>query len=412
MNKDVEVPPKVLPIFKSKKRNIVMYGGRGGSKSWAVAIALIVKAMTKRNQIILCTREVQNTIEDSVLSLLAKIIQNLNLNHIFDIQKNRIYCKNGSRFIFKGLSHKITGVKSTEGVNYCWIEEAQSVSQKSIDILWPTVRNNNSQFFVTFNPETEDDPIYRRFVTGNREDTLLIKVNYLDNPYFPDVLRKEMEWDKQYDYDKYLHVWEGNPKTITDACVFKGKFVVDMFNTHEGVDFYYGADWGFANDPTCLIRCYVYDNCLYIDYEAYGVGVEIDEIPQLFDSIPQARRNKIVADNQRSDTISYLNRKGFIIKPSRKGKNSIKDGIEFIKKFKKIYIHERCKNTAYEFMSYSYKIDKLTEEILPIIVDKYNHCIDAIRYSLEGLRRGYSQRYEPTGVKMQDLFSKNKRLKF
>ena len=388
MDVDITLPKKLLPILTTDKRNIVLYGGRGGAKSWAVATALIIKSLQKSNQIILCCREVQNSIMDSVHSVLVQTIERMKLEPFFNITDKKIECKNGSKFIFKGLYRNITGIKSTEGIDYCWVEESQTISQESIDLLVPTIRKPDSQLFFTFNPDQESDPIYNRFVKSERKDTLLIKINYDENPFFPEVLEKEMLYDKEFNFDKYLHVWEGECKALTDACIFKGKFTVQEFNTPKDAHFYYGADFGFSNDPSTLIRSFIKDDCLYIDYEAGGVGIEFEELAGLWDSIPGSREHKIVADNSRPDTISYMSRQGFYVRGSRKGKNSIEDGIEFIRSFRMIYIHPRCKNTLYEFKSYSYKQDKLTEEILPVIVDKDNHYIDALRYSLEDIRRG------------------------
>lgn len=384
---NINIPTKLLPMFTSTKRYIVTYGGRGGSKSWVIAIFLILKAVEKKGLIILCTREVQNTIKDSVHRLLKDTIERLGMERLFDVKRDEIMCKNGSKFIFKGLRHNMNEIKSTEGIDYCWIEEAQSISRDSLDVLVPTVRKDGSQFLISFNPSDDSDPIYTDFVLSDRNNALVININYFDNPFFPDVLREEMEYDREYNYDKYLHVWEGETKAVTDACIFKGKFRIDSFETHQGVQFYYGADWGFSQDPSCIIRCYVHDGCLYIDQEAGGVGVEMEELPRLWDIIPGSREHKVVADNARPETISYMNSKGFHVKSSKKGKGSIEDGIEFIRSFKTVVVHERCINTAYEFKSYSYKKDRLTNEILKIIIDKDNHYIDALRYSLEDLRK-------------------------
>lgn len=402
----MKAPKKLKPIATTDKRNIVLYGGRGGGKSWVVGMVLILKALEKPNQIILCTREIQNTIQDSVHSVLVGAIERLGLTNVYDITDKKIECKNGSKFIFKGLYRNIQGIKSTEGIDYCWIEEAQTVSQDSINLLWPTVRKPGSQFFITFNPDQESDPIYQRFITVDRPDTLKIKINYDDNPFFPDVLRHEMLYDKEYNYDKYLHVWEGECKNVTDTCIFKGKFTIQDFKTPKGMHFYYGADFGFSQDPSAVIRCFINDDNLYIDYEAGGVGVEIDELPALWDSLPGIREHKVVFDNSRPDTGSYLKRQGFIVSPSRKGKNSIEDGIEYIRSFKMVYIHTRCKNTAYEFKAYSYKQDKQTNEILPVIVDKDNHYIDALRYALEDARKGRIGPYSPSKVSLNDLMKR------
>lgn len=393
---DIAFPEKLVPFVDSNRRFNVAYGGRGGAKSWAFSKIVILKAYQKK-KLVLCTREVQNTIRDSVYKLLCDMIERLGLSSFFDISRDTIIGKNGSKFIFRGLKHNISEIKSMEGVDICWIEEGQNISRESLDVLVPTLRKEGSQFYICFNPDNENDPIYQDFVAEGMHNSLVVKINYNDNPFFPDVLLEQMEWEKKHNYDKFQHIWEGNVRSISDACIFKGKFTVESFEIPKDekgnpieVDFYYGADWGFSVDPAVLVRSFIYDDNLYVDYEAYGVGVDFDELPQLFDTIPESRNNKIVADNSRPDTISYVNKKGFVVRGSRKGKNSIKDGIEFIRKFKKVIIHPRCKNTKYEFESYSYKRDKITNEILPIIVDKDNHIIDALRYSLEDIRRGSS----------------------
>ncbi|UCF13241.1 MAG: PBSX family phage terminase large subunit [Thermoplasmatales archaeon] len=373
MIKEIQFPSKIIPFVTSDKRYNVLRGGRGSSKSWSISDIFIIKALREKC-ILLCTREIQKTIKDSVHTLLSNSIERLEVSDKFKINKDGIYCTNGSRFIFKGLRHDIEEIKSTEGVMYCWVSEAETMSQDSLDVLIPTIRTEGSQIWVDYNPKRDNAPVDVAFYQTKRDDCLIETINYYDNPFFPEVLRKEMEWDKQNNYDKYRHVWLGEYKNISDACVFKDKFVVGHFETHSDVEFYYGADWGFSNDPATLVRCYEYDDNLYIDYEAYGVGIELDEYEQFYDQIPGARDHLIIADNSRPDTISFLKRKGFNIKGSDKGKGSIEDGIEFIKKFKKVIIHPRCKNTIYEFENYSYKKDRLTGEILNIILDKDNHC--------------------------------------
>lgn len=388
MENNIDVPSKLLPIFNSTKRYNIIYGGRGGSKSWTIALSLLIKSLNGKC-LILCTREIQNSIKDSVHRLLSETIYAHGWDSLFDIQKDKIIClRTGAEFIFKGLRHNISEIKSTEGIDHCWIEEAHSISRDSLNILVPTIRKENSQFWIIFNPDSEDDPVYGDFVKNTHPDSLVIKINYDENPFFPEVLRKEMEYDKEFNYDKYLHVWEGQIKQLTDACIFNGKFTVQNFETPTDIEFYYGADWGFSNDPTAGIRCFIKDRTLYIDYEVGGTGIDLDELPQLFDLLPDSRDNMIVADSSRPDTISYMNKNGFVFRASKKGKNSIEDGIEFLKSFKMIVIHERCQNTIYEFKSYSYKKDRHTDEILPIIVDKDNHWVDALRYATERLRKG------------------------
>jgi phage terminase large subunit len=364
----------------------VFYGGRGSGKSFSVARALILIA-SRATVRVLCCREIQNSIRDSSYQLLKDMVQRLGLESQFVFTDQEIRCPaTGSRFIFKGLLRNEQSVKSTEGIDICWVEEAQTVSEASWEVLIPTIRKPYSEIWITFNPLHADDPTTQRFIEHAPPEAYVRKVNYDENPYFPEELRKELEWDKAHDFEKYLHIWEGYPRTISDAQIFKGRYVVEDFpdDLWEKADrLFFGADFGFAKDPSTLVRCFIYENRLYIDYEAYGVGVEIDELPELYRSVPGADKWPIKADCARPETISYLaNRSGFDISAADKWQGSIEDGIAYLKSFEKIVIHPRCKHTADEFRLYSYKTDRLTQEVLPVILDKNNHVIDGLRYAL------------------------------
>lgn len=376
-----ELPEKLLFLISEEKRYKVAYGGRGSGKSWSVARCLILLAMRSKVRI-LCTRQLQTSIKDSVHKLLCDSIDAMGLSKYFDITRDTIRCHNGSEFIFKGLQNQTNEIKSIEGINYCWVEEAQSVSEDSWNILIPTIRQENSEIWVTFNPDREEDATFQRFVAHNPPDSTVQLVNYNDNPWFPDVLRKEMEYDKEVDYGKYEHIWLGKTVIDTEAQVYHGKFELKEFETPDGVTFFYGADWGFANDPTAVVRCFILDQCLYIDYETGGVGVEFEELPALFDVIPEIRKWEIRADSARPETISYMARQSFNIKACPKWKGSVEDGIEYIRGFRRIYVHPRCKRTYEEFKFYSYKQDRNTGDVLPIVLDKDNHYMDALRYAL------------------------------
>lgn len=664
----------------SPARYKIYYGGRGGAKSWAFARALLIIAL-QRPVRVLCARELQNSIADSVHKLLSDQIWSLGLQHRFHVTKTSITSTNGSEFLFKGLRHNAAEIKSLEGVDICWTEEAQSVSKESWDLLIPTIRKQDSEIWISFNPGRPDDETYKRFVLSPPENAIVKKVGYRENPWFPDVLRKEMEFCRRTDPDAFRHVWEGEPRVLTNAQIFRKRYVIEPFDTPPDARFYHGADWGFsclvgdtvvptdkgekllkdiqagdrvltregyktvihsqsrgikkvyavdcgykntiiatedhriftadgwrqvkdlreteklcvmkssltarfirgiltastqtittgnmgenvnmkyfterygnstmekslmvalstiltatrlitalktscvslkasiqkfttkitsvvfqkgkcrsledsmgiqnktgttaerkhlkqrkndvgfasnverhsslqtyiknsalqrventktqgtvkentlanvaekfllhlltklespalknvpinlqsrgerevfditvengeyfANgvlvhncDPTTLVRCFIVDNVLYIDQEAYGVGVELDETAQLFDSVPTARKWPIKADCARPETISYMRRQGFNISAAKKWAGSVEDGISVIKSFAKIVIHPRCKHVIDEFNLYSYKVDKVTQEVLPVIVDAHNHCIDSIRYAL------------------------------
>ena len=381
----VTFPTAYKELFRPHRYK-VYYGGRGGGKSWQFARALILLGYDHKLRI-LCTREIQRSISDSVHKLLTEQIDALGLNYFYAITRDSIKGANGTEFIFKGLHANSQEIKSTEGVDICWIEEAMSVSEDSWAVLIPTIRKEGSEIWVTFNPDSEKDPVYQRFLVNGASDAYIRKINYDENPYFPDVLRKEMEWLKSRDYQAYLHIWEGEVKRHSNALVFGDYFKVEEFDTPARTRFYHGADWGFANDPTTLIRCFIDGKRLYIDREAWGVGVEIDKTPALFDKIDTARRWPIKADCARPETISYMRRQGFKVSAAKKWAGSIEDGIEFLKTFE-IVVHPRCKHTIDELNHYSYKIDKQTGDILPVIVDSWNHCLDALRYSMDGLING------------------------
>ena len=206
-----------------------------------------------------------------------------------------------------------------------------------------------------------------------------------DNPHLPATLEAERLYMLKVDPEAYQHVWGGDCRTISDAVIFRGRFEIDAFDDPiEGTRLYYGADWGFSTDPTALVRCFILDDCLYVDHEAYGQGIELDALAELFEQVPGSKAWPISADNSRPETISHVRRKGFNINAAPKWPGSVEDGLAVLKGFRKIIIHERCRHTAEEFRLYSYKTDRLTRDILPIIVDKHNHCIDGLRYALAG----------------------------
>lgn len=384
--KRIKIPRAFKGLSAKGKRYKVFYGGRGSGKSWACARVLLAMGFAKPIRI-LCAREFQRSISDSVHKLLGEQLDDMGLGGFYEVTRDAIRGLNGTEFIFKGLRANPQEIKSMEGVDICWVEEAQAVSSESWDILIPTIRKENSEIWITFNPLDETDPTFQRFVKNLPDNAIVRKVNYDENPYFPDVLRAEMEWLKKRDYESYLHIWEGECRKISNALVFGGRFKVESFETPANARFYQGCDWGFAADPTTLVRCFVEGRKLYIDREAWGIGVEIDQTPALFDSVETARKWPIKADCARPETISYMRRQGFNVTAAKKWQGSVEDGIEFLKTFD-IVVHPRCKHMIDEFNRYSYKQDKQTGDILPIIVDADNHLCDSLRYAMDGLIKG------------------------
>ena len=381
--------PKIRELIQSRERYKVAYGGRGSGKSYGVAQFMIAAGLTETTRI-LCTKETQNSLADSALAIMKRVIMENDLVDHFQTTKTGLYCTtSGTEYVFRGLQRP-ERIKSLEGIKYCWVEEATKVPREAWDILIPTIRADDSEIWVTFNPDMADDPTYQMFVASPRDDARVVKINYDDNRYLTDALRHEMEWARRYDNDKYLHVWEGELRNISDAQVFAHKWRTANFDTPEDATFYYGADWGFSQDPTVLVRCYIHDDRLFVDHEAFGVGVDIDDTPGMFGAVPGARDWMITADSARPETISYMRKAGYKMRGAKKGPGSVEDGVQFIRGFKEIIIHERCKHSADEFKLYSYKRDRLTGDLLPTLDDKHNHCIDALRYALEAVMRQYS----------------------
>ncbi|MCH5277749.1 MAG: PBSX family phage terminase large subunit [Desulfovibrionaceae bacterium] len=393
---DIEIPAKLAPLYRPARYK-VFYGGRGGAKSWGFARALLVLALTRRMRI-LCAREFQVSIADSVHRLLCDQISELKLSASFTITRTQISALNGSEFIFKGIRHNAQEIKSLEGVDVCWVEEAQSVSRESWDLLIPTIRKQGSEIWISFNPGLPDDETYQRFVLNPPEGAVVVKVGWEDNPWLPDTLRAEKDYCLSADPEAYAHIWGGEPRVVSDAQVFKGRYEVTPFETPPDARFFHGADWGFAQDPTALVRMFIKDECLYIDAEAWGTGVELDELPALFDSIPTARTWPIKADGARPETISHMARKGFRISAAKKWAGSVEDGVALLKGFRRIHIHPRCRHCADEFRLYSYKVDKNNGDVLPILVDAHNHCIDAARYALDGYVKSAPLNISPAAV--------------
>ena len=387
------IPPKLLFFAYEKKRYKIAKGGRGSAKSETIARSLVSLAMQKPLKI-LCTRAFQNSITDSVHSLLARIIRSNNLDHFFKINQHNITAINGSQFIFSGLQ-KIDSLKSIDQIDICWIEEASTVTKSNFEKLSPSIRKVGSEIWISFNPEFQDDYIYQTFC-ANKPDSyesksvILQTVNWQDNPFFNDTLEQERQLCLKNRPDDYDHIWEGGLKTISEAQIFKNKYEVKEFETPAAQEctwsrYFYGIDWGFAKDPTVLIRAFIKDGCLWVDQEVCGAEVDFKDLDKLFAKVPDYKRWLIKADNARPESISYCKKElNMNIEPVEKGKGSVEDGIEYLKSFNKIIIHPRCTNLIKEARLYCYKVDKHTEEVLPIVVKSNDHSWDALRYALEG----------------------------
>lgn len=393
----LQIPtPRVFAPLLEPSRYKGAHGGRGSGKSHFFAEMLVERCMLECTRAV-CIREVQKSLEQSVKRLIEDKIQVHGLGRYFDVLDTEIRAPYGGLIIFQGMqNHTAESIKSLEGYDIAWVEEAQSLSQLSLRLLRPTIRKPRSELWFTWNPDSETDPV-DELLRGAKKvpGSIVVEANWADNPWFPPELEQERLVDLARDPDAYDHIWEGGYQTISEAVIFRHRVSVESFGPPpEGTRIFFGADWGFANDPTALIRFWIKDDCLFIENEAFGHGVEIDETPALFDSVPGARAWPIKADSARPETISYMRRQGFQIAPAEKWPGSVEDGIAHMKGFKRIVVHERCTHIAKEFRLYSYKVDKKNGDVLPLIVDKFNHGIDAVRYGLDG----YIQRRGGLGV--------------
>jgi phage terminase large subunit len=211
--------PEALEFLWQPSRYKVAYGGRDGAKSWNIARTLITKAYANPLRI-LCARELQNSIKDSVHRLLSDQIAALGMSAAFDVQATSIKGRNGSEFLFEGLRYNVDKIKSLEGIDICWVEEAANVSKNRWSVLIPTIRKTGSEIWVSFNPLLETDETYKRFVKHPPPDCIVRKVTYKDNPWLNQVMRSEIEHLRATDPDGYLHVYEGNCRVTLEGAIY------------------------------------------------------------------------------------------------------------------------------------------------------------------------------------------------
>lgn len=381
---NVQLISKVRPLF-DPYRYKVLWGGRGGLKSWSIAKVLLLISMQRPIRV-LCTREFQNSIKESVFKLLEDQIEQLGMTHAFRITNSEITNVIGSQFIFTGLHNNVTKIKSMEGIDIVWCEEAETISEYSWSILIPTIRKPGSEIWISFNPFQEEDPTYQRFIANTPPNSFVQKLSWADNPWLSEEVIAEKDYLKSVDYDSYMYVWEGEFLKRTKSQIFWHKCeIADVTVKPEWDGPYYGLDWGFSTDPMRMVKCYVYDRVLYIKMEVDGIHTDIPQIPKIINSADsRAKLYKIRADSSRPELISYMRQSGFDkIIACKKGPGSIEAGIDFIRSFEKIVIDPSCVNTIEEAKLYKYKVDKHTGDVLPEVVDKFNHSWDAVRYALE-----------------------------
>lgn len=350
--------------------------------------------------IMLCAREhLVNLDESSMEEVKQAINAHSWLQAYYEVGEKFIRSRDGRiKYAFTGLRHNIMGIKSKARILRAWVDEAEQVSEKAWMNLIPTVRDEwaggHSEIWTSWNPESPDSATHRRFRSNPPENAKILEMNWRDNPWFPEVLNQERLLDMQNRPETYDHIWEGQFLVITDAQIFKDKFVVDEFEPEANWNGpYHGLDFGFSQSPNAATQSYVHNKVLYIRRESYHKKLELnDMVSVLARDIPRISMHVVRADAARPESISYLTNHGMPkVVACKKGPGSVEDGIEFMKSFDKIVIHPDCPNVARDFRLYSYKIDPLSGDILPIIVKAHDDTIDSIRYGLEPMIKGRSK---------------------
>lgn len=389
----IQLPPKLVPMFALERGAVQyrnMHGGRGSAKSFSAALMASVWGYAEPLRI-LCTREFQASIKESFhAELKAAIAAHPFLEAHYDVGVDYLRGANGTEFIFRGLRHSVNTIKSLAKIDLTIVEEAEDAPEASWLALEATVfRQPKSELWALWNPRLDGSPVDMRFRKHPPDNAVTVEMNWNDNPFFPaglDKLRRREQ--SRLDPATYAHVWDGAYLVNSAAQVFSGKWRVEEFEPKASWDGpYQGGDFGYAQDPTAAVRVYIHGDTLYVSHEAGGRAIELDAIAaRVKEQIPGYDDHLSRWDSASPGSISILTRSGL---PKAIGadkwQGSVDDGIRFLRAFREIVVHPRCVNTIGEMRLYSYKVDRLTGDILPVLVDANNHWIDAIRYSVSPL---------------------------
>ena len=296
---DLNLPEKLLPFCDPAPYKIA-YGGRGGGKSRTIAKLLVAKGVSKKC-LILCTRELQKSIADSVHRVLSNAIKEMGLNDFYDILNHKIVGKNGTEFIFYGLRNNASEIKSTEGITDCWCEEAEAITERSWDILIPTIREDNAEIWISFNPDDEMGETWQRFVVDPPKGAIVVQINYWDNKWFPPILRNQMEEMKRKNYQKYLHVWEGQPNADYDDSIVRPEWFDAAIDAHKKIPFEATGVRVVGFDPAddgSDAKAIAYRHGSVIEYiNQWSDGDISDAIPRAFDYADEKRAEYLVYDS-------------------------------------------------------------------------------------------------------------------
>jgi len=363
------------------------HGGRGGGKSHEFAARLVERHAADPFLRSVGIREVQKSLTFSVKSLVEAKIRELGVDHLFTVQDKLIRHRFGPGVIlFQGMQdHTAESIKSLEGFGIAYVEEAQALSKRSLTLLVPTIRAPGSEIWFSWNPDQPSDAVDHFLRTEQPKNAVVVSCHYRDNPWVTAETLEDAARMAATDPDAYAWVWEGGYNTRSASAVLAGKWVIDEFDVEDDWDGpYHGLDFGFGVDPTAGVRMWIGGRTLYVERELYRHRLELDDTPAAFgEAFPNGHLYPVRCDNSRPESISHLKRHGLPrAMPCDKWPGSVEDGIAHLRAYDRIVVHPRCPRTVEEMRLYSYKVDKRSGDILPVIVDKHNHIIDAMRYGL------------------------------
>jgi phage terminase large subunit len=389
-----KVPRWAVPLL-GPKRYKGAKGGRSGGKSHFFVEQAVAKMAADPRCKVVGIREVQRSIRYSVKELVEAKIADLGVEHLFDIQRDVILHRKGPGLMhFTGMQdHTADSVKGLESFDLALVDEANQISARSLMLLTPTLRKQGSELWFGWNPEQETDPVDEMFrKNAGDPDFVCVHLGITDNPFVSGTGWKEYARDRERaknnpnDWAIFEHVWHGAYNVMSERIVFAGKYVVEAFEPTGWDGPYFGCDFGFAQDPTTFSEWWIRGDELGCRRAAGRIGLELDDTAKFAkDAIPGIEAHTIRADSARPESISYLSRHGLPrIVGVDKWKGSVEDGVEYMRKFRRIVIHPEAEPARKEFGLYRYKVNK-AGDILPEIEDADNHYIDGGRYALAPL---------------------------
>jgi PBSX family phage terminase large subunit len=381
MRKTIQIPTEFERLLDKDWREAAVHGGRYSLKSHTVARILLIRARQEKTRVA-CFREMQNSISDSSHQLLSDLIDEYEMTDFVVTDKAIVNSINGSDFLFKGLHRNEQSVKSMEGIDIAWVEEAQAVTTKSIEVLTPTVRKKGSQIIYTYNRLEEEDPVHVRLVIEGRPNTLIIQANYdvaLKYGFMPDEIRLEMEDDQKRRPDLFKHKWLGEPLALLESRIYKGWQILDEVPFEARLE-RYGLDFGWTPDPSALVAIYFYQGGYIID----EINCQL-EWPnrQIAETIKNLEKVLTVADSNENKSIAEIKMYGVQIVGCQKGPDSQRHGIKAVQDLK-ISVTKRSKNVLEGYRNWLWKVDK-DGKIIAGVTEHEPDTLAAARYALETL---------------------------